>query len=103
MGPKQVPPAVHYGNNLHLISWKQLEYCKPFRTKADALMMQVNFEVPTVEALIACPISCFIHFAANECSYSGTCYELVANWVHPLFLKAKTEASKEDNPNGNRP
>jgi hypothetical protein len=24
---------------------------------------------------------------------------LIANWVHPLFLKAKSEASKEDNPN----
>jgi hypothetical protein len=23
---------------------------------------------------------------------------LIANWVHPLFLKAKSEASKEDNP-----
>ena len=23
---------------------------------------------------------------------------MIANWVHPLFLKAKTEASKEDNP-----
>jgi hypothetical protein len=25
--------------------------------------------------------------------------ELIANWVHPLFLKAKSESSKEDNPN----
>jgi hypothetical protein len=51
-----------------------------------------------VEALMAYPISWFIQFAANECGYKGTRYELIANWVHPLFLKARAEASKEDNP-----
>ena len=61
-------------------------------------MMRADFEVPTVEALMACPISCFIHFAANECGYSGTRYELVSNWFHPLFLKARAKASKEDKP-----
>ena len=39
-----------------------------------------------------------IHFAANDCGYTGSQYDLIANWVHPLFLKSKTEASKEDNP-----
>ncbi len=62
-------------------------------------MMQSEFNVPTVESLMACPISQFIHFAANKCGNKGTQYELIANWVHPLFLKAKAEASKEDNPN----
>jgi hypothetical protein len=61
-------------------------------------MLQAEIEVPTVEALMACPLSCFIHFAANDCGYSGSHYDLIANWVHPLFLKAKSEASKEDNP-----
>ena len=61
-------------------------------------MLQAEIEVPTIEALMACPLSKFIHFAANDCGYSGTRYDLIANWVHPLFLKAKTEASKEDNP-----
>jgi hypothetical protein len=51
-----------------------------------------------VEALMSCPLSKFIHFAANDCGYNGTRFELIANWVHPLFLKAKSEASKEDNP-----
>ena len=54
--------------------------------------------MPTVETLMASPLSKFIHFAANDFGYSGTRFELVANWVHPLFLKAKSEASKEDNP-----
>ena len=43
-------------------------------------------------------MSKFIHFAANDSGYSGTTLELIANWVHCLFLKAKLEASKEDNP-----
>ncbi len=66
---------------------------------ADELMLLAEVEVPTIEALMACPISKFIHFAANDCGYTGTCYELIANWVHPLFLKAKCKSSKEDNPN----
>jgi len=68
------------------------------RRKADELMLQSEIEVPTVEALMACPLSKFIHFAANDCGYTGSRYDLIANWVHPLFLKAKSEASKEDNP-----
>ena len=46
-----------------------------------------------------CPLSKFIHFAAMDCGYKGTRRNLVVNWIHPLFLKAKSEASKEDNPN----
>ena len=48
---------------------------------------------------MASPSSKFIQFAANDCGYAGTRYELIANWVHPLFLKAKPEASKSNNPN----
>ncbi len=62
-------------------------------------MLSAEIEVPTIEALMACPLSRFIHFAANDCGYSGSQYDLIANWVNPLFLKAKTESSKEDNPN----
>jgi hypothetical protein len=68
------------------------------RLQADALMQQSEMDIPTVEALMTCPLSKYIHFAANDCGYKGTRYELIANWVHPLFLKAKSEASKEDNP-----
>eukprot|EP00956_Cyclotella_meneghiniana_P033325 scaffold95021_cov33-Cyclotella_meneghiniana.AAC.1 len=61
-------------------------------------MLSAEVEVPTVEALMACPLSKFIHFAANDCGYKGSRYDFICNWVHPLFLKAKSEASKEDNP-----
>ena len=40
----------------------------------------------------------FITFSANDCHYSGSTKYLIVNWVHPLFLKAKEAASKEDNP-----
>ena len=67
--------------------------------ETDTLLLHSELEVPSVEALMACPLSKYIHFAANDCGYKGSRYELIANWVHPLFLKAKSEASKEDNPN----
>jgi hypothetical protein len=67
--------------------------------ETNALLLHSELEVPSVEALMTCPLSKYIHFAANDCGYKGLRYELIANWVHPLFLKAKSEASKEDNPN----
>ena len=66
------------------------------RRQADELMLSAEIKVPSVEALMACPL---FHFAANNCGYKGSRYHLIANWVHPFFLKAKSEASKEDNPN----
>ena len=60
--------------------------------------MELLDEIPTVETLLDSPLSRFITLAANNCGYSGTTEELVVNWVHPLFLKAKAEASKADNP-----
>ena len=96
LGTKQMPPGVRRGLNQQRVSRKRSEYRKRLKRKreqADALMMQAEFDVPTVEALMACPLSRFIHFAANDCGYKGTRYDLIANWVHPLFLKAKSEAS----------
>ena len=61
--------------------------------------MELRQDVPTVEELLDSPLSCFISFAANSCGYSGMTQELIVNWAHPLFLKAKAEASKADNPN----
>ena len=52
-----------------------------------------------VDTILNSPLAKFIHLAANDCGYKGTVKELVCNWVHPLFLKAKAAASKQDNPN----
>ena len=40
----------------------------------------------------------FITLAANDCGYEGTTQDLIVNYVHPLFLKAKASASQENNP-----
>jgi hypothetical protein len=61
--------------------------------------MELRDDVPTVTELMDSPLSCFISSAANSCGYSRTAKELIVNLVHPLFLKAKAEASKADNPN----
>ena len=69
------------------------------REIGDMMLQAMSTEVPTVEELLESPLAKFIHLAANECGYNGTRYELICNWVHPLFLKARSAASKEDNPN----
>ena len=82
MWSKQVPPAVCCGLHLRRISRKRSQYHKRLKQKreeVDALMMQSEFDVPTVESLMACPISRFIHFAANECGYKGAQYKLIDN------------------------
>ena len=63
------------------------------------MLARAEVDVPSVESLMASPLSKFIQFAANDFGYAGTRYKLIANWVRPLFLKAKTEASKSNNPN----
>ena len=60
--------------------------------------MDWDTSLPSVEDILASPLSHFITFAANSCGYKGSAQELMVNWVHPFFLKAKSAASKEDNP-----
>ena len=86
------------------VARKRLKYrqrLKHWMEESDRMLntMELRQDVPTVEELLNSPLSRFILFAANSCGYSGTTQELIVNWVHPLFLKAKAEASKADNPN----
>ena len=60
--------------------------------------MELRQDVPTVEELFDSPLSHVILLTANSCGYIRTTQEVIINWVHPLFCKAKTEASKADNP-----
>jgi len=61
--------------------------------------MSLVDQCPTVAELMASPLARYITLAANDCGYSGTAEELIVDYVHPLFLKAKSSASREDNPN----
>jgi hypothetical protein len=51
-----------------------------------------------VADLLASPLAKYITLAANDCGYSGKAKELIVTYVHPLFLKAHSAASKADNP-----
>ena len=54
----------------------------------------------TIEEFLSGPIARFIKLSALDIGYSEMQTDsLLFKWVHPLFLKAKSEASKQDNPN----
>jgi hypothetical protein len=61
-------------------------------------MLSMTDGIPTVDELMDSPLAKYITLAANDCRYSGTAEELIVNYVHPLFLKAHSAASKLDNP-----
>ena len=45
------------------------------------------------------PFSRFIKLAATDSGYTPSQVNTsLVKWVHPLFLKAKADASKQDNP-----
>jgi hypothetical protein len=54
--------------------------------------------IPTVAELLESPLAKYITLAANDCGYSGTAKEFIVSYVYPLFLKAHSSASREDNP-----
>ena len=53
--------------------------------------------IPSVVELIQSPLTKFIYLTANDCGYLVSKQELIFNWIHPLFLKTKLAANKEDN------
>ncbi len=60
-------------------------------------MLSMTDGIPTVAELMDSPLAQYITLAANDCGYSGTAEELIVNYVHPLFPKAHSAASKMDN------
>ena len=62
-------------------------------------MLTLTNGIPTVAEWMDSPLAKYITLAANDCGYGGTGEELIVSYVHPLFLKAHSVASKEDNPN----
>jgi hypothetical protein len=90
---------------------KYKQYCRGLRDDGDASLAVMglteasfsNFEfradgIPTFAKLLESTLAKYITLAANDCGYSGTAEELIVSYVHPLFLKAHSAASKEDNP-----
>ena len=62
------------------------------------MSLTLDKTIPTVAGLLASPLAKYITLAANDCGYSGKAEELIVTYVHPLFLKAHSAASKADNP-----
>ena len=60
--------------------------------------MSIEDSLPSISDLINSPLSKYITLAANDCGYDGMAEELIVQYVHPLFLRAHSAASKEDNP-----
>ncbi len=65
----------------------------------DSILNTLPVAPPSIEDLLASSLSKFTTFAANDCGYSDSFTEIFVIAVHPFFLKAKSEESKEDNPN----
>jgi hypothetical protein len=69
------------------------------REIGDAYLNSMTLDdLSDIEKIMGSPLAKYITFAANDCGYSGSAKDLIVNWVHPLFLKAKSAASREDNP-----
>jgi hypothetical protein len=64
------------------------------------IYLTLDKTIPNVADLLASPLAKYITLAANDCGYSGKAQELIVTYVHPLFLKAHSAASKgkADNP-----
>ena len=64
--------------------------------------MSLWHKITTFADLMESTLDRFITLDTNDCDYEGTTKDLIVKWVHPLLLKAHSEASKEDNPNWNQ-
>jgi hypothetical protein len=60
--------------------------------------LSIEDSLPSISDFINSPLSKYITLAANDCRYDGMAEELIVQYVHPLFLRAHSAASKKDNP-----
>jgi hypothetical protein len=99
LGPKQIPAGAHtMSKKKKRLKYKQ--YRRSLQSSGDRAlqMMSIEDSLPSISDLINSPLSKYITLAANDCGYNGTAEELIVQYVHPLFLRAHSAASKEDNP-----
>ena len=52
-------------------------------------IMTVGVQCPKFSELMASPLEKYITIAANNCGYGGATEDLIVNYIHCLFLKAK--------------
>jgi hypothetical protein len=101
-GKKNIPPiALKLSKKKKRLKYKQ--YRRGLCDNGDASLAVMALTdgsdgIPTIAELLESPLAKYITLAANNCGYSGTAEELIVSYVHMLFLKAHSAASKEDNP-----
>jgi hypothetical protein len=99
LGSKQIPP---YANTMSKKkkALKNHQYQRSLQSRGDRALqlMLIEDSLPSISDLINSHLSKYITLAANDCGYDGTAEELIVQYVHPLFLRAHSAASKEDNP-----
>lgn len=81
-GKKRIPPDVCCILHLLCIAKKCNAYKKHMakqNQKAVKLMLHTKIKVLATEALMLCPLSKFINFAANDCGYTESCHDFIAN------------------------
>ena len=61
--------------------------------------MPVVDQLPTVAELMASTLAKYSTITNNDCEYYDITEEFIVNYVYSLFLKARPDASQEDNPN----
>ena len=69
--------------------------------KGDMFLQILKFveQCPTLAELVDITLDNYITIAANNCGYNVTAEDLIVNYVHSFFLKAKPDKSQEENPN----
>jgi len=98
-GQQEIPPmAQKMSKKRQCLNYKQ--YRCSIKRSGDMALMSLTLDktIPTVAGLLASPLAKYITLAANDCGYRDKAKELIVTYVHPLFLKAHSAASKADNP-----
>ena len=96
-GHHDIPPMAKKMSKKRMrLNYKQ--YLASFRRSSDMALMTLTLDktIPTIADLLASPLAQYITLAANDCGYGGTAQELIVSYVHPLFLKAHSAASKAE-------
>ena len=53
-------------------------------------------DFPSIDDIVDSTLDILIYFTENQCGYAGPACDLMVEWVHHIFLKAKDVASNED-------
>ena len=81
------------------LNYQQYSFQLKDESNMTVKLVHLDDSIPTIKEILDSPISKFITLAANYCGYSCISEDITLNHVHPLFLKDKSEAIAEDNPN----